>query len=89
MQHILESLIVELKAESPCIIATIIGSSGSTPRTSGARMLVRRDGSIGGSVGGGSVEGSCVATALKMISNGNADIVRKFDLKPTMLLILE
>lgn len=82
MRHILEALIVELENESPCIIATIVGSSGSAPRTSGARMLVREDGSIAGSVGGGAVEGSCVAKAQKLFTTDESDLVQDFDLKP-------
>ncbi|MCI9103802.1 MAG: XdhC family protein, partial [Lachnospiraceae bacterium] len=33
------------------VLATIIASSGSTPRKAGSQMLVKADGSIQGSVG--------------------------------------
>lgn len=82
MRHILEALIVELEKESPCIIASIVGSSGSAPRTSGARMLVKEDSSIAGSVGGGAVEGRCIAKAQKLFTTDETDFVQDFDLKP-------
>lgn len=82
MQHILNSLIVEIDTGSPCIVATIIQSSGSTPRTSGARMLVKEDGSVVGSVGGGAIEGRCIAAAIKIFTEDSDDVVLKFDLMP-------
>ena len=36
-------------------LVTIVAASGSTPREVGAKMLVRADGSILGTVGGGSI----------------------------------
>ncbi len=39
-----------------CALATIIGARGSIPSYAGAKMLVRDDGSILGTVGGGCVE---------------------------------
>jgi xanthine dehydrogenase accessory factor len=38
------------------VLATIIASSGSTPRGAGARMLVNKDGRIYGTIGGGAIE---------------------------------
>jgi xanthine dehydrogenase accessory factor len=43
------------KGESLCV-ATVISSSGSTPRESGAKMVIWRDGHTLGTVGGGQVE---------------------------------
>ncbi|QGY41491.1 XdhC/CoxI family protein [Pseudodesulfovibrio cashew] len=37
-------------------LASVVESSGSTPRSSGAKMAIRRDGSIIGTVGGGLAE---------------------------------
>lgn len=39
------------------VTATIFTKSGSAPRTAGAKMLVRADGSIMGTIGGGRLEG--------------------------------
>ena len=42
-----------LEQGEEAVLVTIIASSGSTPRGTGSRMLVRKDGSIEGTVGGG------------------------------------
>ena len=40
-------------------LATIIDRSGSAPRPAGAQMLVTRDLSVIGTIGGGQVESTC------------------------------
>ncbi len=40
------------------VLATIFSRTGSAPRTAGARMIIRRDGSIVGTIGGGLLEAS-------------------------------
>ena len=39
-----------------CVLVTIIASSGSTPRGTGAKMLITKAGRVIGTVGGGAVE---------------------------------
>ena len=51
-------------------LATVIAASGSTPREIGAKMLVRGDGSIVGSIGGGSLEAKVIKQALSVIKRG-------------------
>jgi xanthine dehydrogenase accessory factor len=48
-------------------LATVISASGSTPREEGAKMLVRSDGSILGTIGGGSIELQVIKEALEVI----------------------
>jgi len=38
------------------VFASILEHSGSTPRSSGARMIIRQDNSIFGTIGGGLLE---------------------------------
>jgi xanthine dehydrogenase accessory factor len=45
-------------------LCIIIATSGSTPRKAGSKMIVMEDGSILGTVGGGSVERKIIALAL-------------------------
>jgi xanthine dehydrogenase accessory factor len=59
MRFILETLIHHLEKDEQVVIGAIIRSSGSVPRSSGARMLVTHDGTLYGTVGGGAVEGQC------------------------------
>jgi len=51
-------------------LATVVGASGSTPREVGAKMLVRADGSIVGTIGGGSLEAQVIKQAVKLIKQG-------------------
>jgi xanthine dehydrogenase accessory factor len=51
------------------VLATVVASSGSSPRKSGAKMLVRGDASFVGTVGGGRVEKETVEAALVALTN--------------------
>lgn len=53
-------------------LATVISAAGSTPREEGAKMLVRADGSIMGTVGGGAIEKAVIKEALDVIRKGKA-----------------
>ena len=53
-------------------LATIVGASGSTPREVGAKMLVRADGSIVGTIGGGSLEAQTIKQAVRAIKQGQS-----------------
>jgi xanthine dehydrogenase accessory factor len=53
-------------------LATVISAEGSTPRDEGAKMLVRPDGSIMGTVGGGSIEKTVINDALEVMRRGKA-----------------
>lgn len=68
MRRVLDTLISALDQGESAILGTIVRSSGSAPRTSGARMVVLADGAIAGSVGGGAVEGACQAEAGKLLA---------------------
>ena len=48
-------------------LATVTAASGSTPREEGAKMLVRADGSIMGTIGGGSIEFQVIKEAMEVI----------------------
>lgn len=48
-------------------LATVVESSGSSPRKVGAKMLVREDGSAIGSIGGGRVELETIAAAREVL----------------------
>jgi xanthine dehydrogenase accessory factor len=49
-------------------VATVVGTSGSTPRPMGARLLVSRDGRMAGSVSGGCLESAVVLEAQATIA---------------------
>lgn len=56
MRQVLEALLDEVRAGRRVVLATIVRASGSTPRRQGAKMVVRADGSIAGTIGGGAFE---------------------------------
>jgi xanthine dehydrogenase accessory factor len=63
--------IVRVKAEGgEAALVTIVSASGSTPREEGAKMLVRPDGSIFGTIGGGSLEARVIKEAIEVIRQG-------------------
>ena len=53
-------------------LATVVASTGSTPRSSGAKMVVRSDGSIVGTVGGGLAEAMACKKGAALIGLGDA-----------------
>lgn len=54
--QIFNSLVELLTRRESVVLTTILSRSGSAPRTVGTRMIVRRDGSILGTIGGGILE---------------------------------
>ena len=63
----------ELAAGAQGVLAMIVEKSGEAPRRPGTRMLVRNDGSILGTVGGGYAEAVIVKTAQQMIREGSRE----------------
>ena len=61
----------ELKRESkPAALCIVVDAQGSTPRKQGAKMIVYPDGSVYGSIGGGSIEREVVEKAKEQIMAG-------------------
>ncbi|MDL2207459.1 XdhC family protein [Desulfovibrio sp. OttesenSCG-928-M16] len=66
------TILRHLENASPLVLTTMMDSHGSAPRSAGARMLVREDGSIEGTVGGGRYEARCITVALELHKLGRA-----------------
>ena len=63
--------IVRIKEEGQeAALVTIVSATGSTPREEGAKMLVRPDGAIVGTIGGGTLEAQVIEEAIKVIKQG-------------------
>jgi len=63
--------IVRIRAEGEeAALVTIVSAIGSTPREEGAKMLVRANGSIVGSIGGGNLEAQVCDQAMEVIRKG-------------------
>ncbi len=61
-----------LESHDHAALVTIISASHSTPRRAGSKMLVKSDGSIMGTIGGGAVEAEAINIALDCIASGKS-----------------
>lgn len=61
------------------VAATIFDRSGSAPRKSGAKMLVRADGTISGTIGGGRLEADAIEAARQVLLSGRP-VIWSFEL---------
>ncbi len=68
MQFVIDYLVENLEKGRSAVLGGIVRSSGSAPRTSGARMVMLADGSLKGTVGGGALEGACQAKARELFA---------------------
>lgn len=59
----------------PAALCTVVKAQGSTPRGTGAKMLVRVDGTTLGTVGGGAVEADTTRQALEALHQGTSRLV--------------
>ncbi|HSV85869.1 MAG TPA: XdhC family protein [Levilinea sp.] len=74
MSSVFVDLVQLLERGEDGVMAVIFARSGSAPRTAGARMLVRRDGSIAGTIGGGLLEARVMKVAQRVFDTGAAEI---------------
>ena len=80
-KNIIKMLSEAIDSGRSAAFVTVISVAGSTPREAGARMLVYGDGSIEGTVGGGSVESLAIRRSVECIKKGKGGKFI-FDLKP-------
>ena len=73
--------LVELKDSGIKVcLATIVDTTGSTPREAGAKMIVCADGTLYGSVGGGCGENQIHSAALRCILTTKMPELMEIDL---------
>jgi len=73
VQDIYEELVkIRARGEEAALV-TLTSAHGSTPREQGAKMLVRRDGSIMGTIGGGTIEEQVIKESLEVIKKGKPE----------------
>lgn len=72
MKSFVRSVCCLLGQGESLVLATVVSSTGSTPRSSGAKMAVRRDGSILGTVGGGLAEAMACREGACLLNEGDA-----------------
>ena len=62
--------------DQACVLVTLTGIEGSSPRALGAQMAVAANGDFAGSFSGGCIEAAVVAEALEALGSGTARLVR-------------
>ncbi|MDX9835619.1 MAG: XdhC family protein, partial [Desulfobulbus sp.] len=70
MKKLIEQLCATLGSGQDLVLATVCSQSGSTPRVAGAKMIIHRDGRIGGTIGGGLVEATAIRDATACFQSG-------------------
>jgi len=75
MKEIYREMSEHMTGGEPFAVATVIGTRGSTPRKSSAKMLILEDGAIRGTIGGGCGESEVWAAAMLSLEDGMPRIV--------------
>ena len=74
MRELLDDALALLARREPFVLVTLVSKQGSAPRSAGARMLVRRDGTIAGTVGGGLLEATAIREAAEVVAAGTSRV---------------
>ncbi len=82
MRNLFQKLRALIARGKNAVLVTIVASSGSTPRGSGARMLIGENGHECGTVGGGIVEYRSEQMAAEILKTQQADRLEHFRLHP-------
>ncbi len=82
-QEIYREISRAIESGEPIVLATVARTRGSTPRKPGAKMVVRRDGSFFGTIGGGCGEAEVWQEAMDAFEDGRARIVTVDLTEPT------
>jgi xanthine dehydrogenase accessory factor len=73
MQSIYSKIEEVRSSNEPAALCIVTDTSGSTPRKQGSKMIVFADGSVFGTIGGGSIEHDVVQRAVKLIASGKPE----------------
>ncbi|TAL56866.1 MAG: XdhC family protein [Bacteroidetes bacterium] len=76
MKNIYEKIIEIQKGGQNAVVCTIVNTKGSTPRKTGAKMIVYANGQIFGTIGGGELEKAVINNALERIKENEPKIFR-------------
>ena len=80
MQDVFREAVNLLEKDDQMVVATVIRTKGSTPQKPGAKLLVRRDGTGVGTLGGGCVEGDIWFEATQLMKRGGDTQYREYEL---------
>ncbi len=81
MKQLFQTMAEQLRQGNDVVLVSVVASSGSTPRGSGAKMLINKDGRLIGTIGGGAVEYRSEQIAAQVLENKKSR-TEFFRLKP-------
>jgi xanthine dehydrogenase accessory factor len=76
MTHFFTQVSQELRQDGDICLATIVKQIGSAPRALGTRFLVRVDGSIAGTIGGGRLEADVIQEAKEALAADESRLIQ-------------
>ncbi len=76
MNSLYQKIIDIENSNNKAALCTIVSTKGSTPRKTGAKMLVYTNGSIDGTIGGGALEKEVIEQALEVLKNNTSQFVK-------------
>ncbi|MBV5328887.1 MAG: XdhC family protein, partial [Chlorobium sp.] len=79
MKKLIQQICTTLEDGENLVLVTVSSQSGSTPRLAGAKMIIRNDGRISGTIGGGLVEAQAIKEAEQCFKTQKSQH-RSFDL---------
>ena len=83
LDEVYEAIDTAAATNQPVVVATVAQTIGSTPRKTGAKMVVRPDGTFVGTIGGGCGESEVWQEAMDIIEDGRPRIVTVDLTEPT------
>jgi xanthine dehydrogenase accessory factor len=77
VRTVTEALLELLQAGEAGALATVIKTQGSTPQRAGARLLLRQDGRLVGTIGGGAIEQHVVEALRALLERGGSSVLQQ------------
>jgi xanthine/CO dehydrogenase XdhC/CoxF family maturation factor len=81
--EIYRAMATAVEKGEPLVLATVARTRGSTPRKTGAKMIVRPDGTFFGTIGGGCGEAEVWQHAMEVLEDGKPRIITVDLTEPT------
>jgi xanthine dehydrogenase accessory factor len=72
MEPLFNKILETIQKNNGCVVATVVASRGSSPRKLGAKMVISKDGSIFGTIGGGALEKLVMDDGRKAFAQGKS-----------------
>jgi xanthine dehydrogenase accessory factor len=80
MKEIFEEIIRLAAKDEPFVLSTVVQTKGSTPQKAGAKLLIRKDGTAIGTLGGGCVEGDMWHLGKQLLKEKGKPLYREYEL---------